>query len=461
MEIAASQIGNLRFPAHGWVARDSWTKLAGFLIVGYLGASRAFAYLGFPWISLYIGEMALVAFLLFGPTTNRGSWIKLVRRIKRLRRFQWALALLLCYGGFEALRGTLQGYPLFTACRDTAFNYYPLFIFLGVWVGLKDRNFLRGLVRALAWCNGCYGLAYVLLLNRLPWAMPGTASAASRVPLFTEPYGSAVALLGLVAFEPKLRRVWYLIALNAFVMLAVQVRAEWVGFAVGLLVFAWCTKRLRQVFAAGLLVIALLGAMYVTHISLPSPEGRGGRISADYIAARAVAPVSKNAASNLAPEKAAGFFAGTAEWRLIWWAGIWSAVNGTISKTLFGFGYGYPIGDLNPLIESGTFIQTPHSDFFYALGYSGWIGVLLFLFLQIELLRLLWRGYGITAQPFGLMCWAALLTTSLFEDFFEAPFGAIPFYLLIGITLAPGLIAASGGSGRAAAPVISPAQEVR
>lgn len=413
-----------------------WSRVIIFLIIGYLCASRSFAYLGLPWIKLYIGEIFLAAFLLIGPRSKHGSWIRVLRRAKRLRRFEWLLLLFLCYGAFEAFHGILSGYPMLTAFRDTAFNYYPLFLFLGIWVGLKDKVLLRHATRALAWWNGCYGLAYVLFLSRLSLTMPGTASAGSIVPLFSEPYGSAVALLGLLAFEPELRRVWHLLALNALVMLWVQVRAEWVGFAVGLFVFAWLTKRLRKLFVVGAVVAVLLGAMYATHLSLPSPKGRGGRISVDYIMARALAPINKSKASGLVPTQGPSGFEGTVTWRLVWWAGIWQAVNANVGRKLFGFGYGYPIGSLNPFIGSGTFIQTPHSDFFYALGYSGWVGLILFGLLQFELLRLLWRSFKNTGRPFGLMCWAGLLATAMFEDFLEAPFGAIPFYLVAGLATA-------------------------
>ncbi|HVB56414.1 MAG TPA: O-antigen ligase family protein [Candidatus Acidoferrales bacterium] len=428
-------------PVRRRICRGRWAGFCGFLIIGYLSMSRGFAYLGLPWISLYIGEIALVVFLLFGPESKQGRWVRIALRVRHLRRFEWLLLMLLCYGGFEALRGILEGYPAFAAARDTAFDYYPLFLFLGIWVGLADRDFLRRVVRKLAWWNGCYGLAYVLVLSRLPWTMPGTASAASIVPLFTEPYGSGIALLGLLAFEPKLRRVWYLVALNTFVMLGVQQRAEWVGFTVGLLTFAWCTNRLHQMFIAAALVVALLGVMFVARVNLQSPRGRGGRISVDYIVARAVAPISKNLADKLAPSKDAGFFAKTANWRLVWWASIWSHVNASVSNALFGFGYGYPIGELNPLVEPGMFIQTPHNDFMYALGFSGWLGVGLFGLLQLELCRLLLRSYGINGEPFGLMLWSMMVAFSMFTEIFEGPFGAIPFYLLAGMALAGGLLA--------------------
>lgn len=415
--------------------------------------TRSFAYLGIPWISLYIGEMALAAFLIFGPKTNQGPWLQVAWYSTQLWHFKWFLLMLICYGAFEALRGILSGYPVITAARDTAFNYYPVFLFLGIWVGLRDRGFLRRVARALAWWNGCYGLAYVLFLSHLSWSMPGTSGAPSDVPLFGQPYGSAVALLGLIAFEPRLGRVWHLIALNIVVLLWVQIRAEWVGFAMGSLVFVWCTKRLKPLAIAGALLVALIGIMYFGKIDLPSPETRGGRISIDNLVARAMAPFNRDIAENLASKEDVNQFAGNVEWRLVWWALIWGQVHATPASALLGLGYGYPIGDLNPFIEPGEFIQTPHNDFFYALGFSGWIGVILFGLLQIELLRLLWCSYKINGQPFGLMCWAALLAGSMFEDFFEAPFGAIPFYLLIGVAIAPGLLGGSVAPARAALPL--------
>jgi hypothetical protein len=217
---------------------EGWGRFAVFLIVGYLCMTRSFAYLGLPWISLYVGEMALAAFLIFGPKSKEGPWLRVAWHIPRLRRFEWIVLFLLCYGAFEALRGILAGYPAFTAARDTAFNYYPLFLLLGIWIGLRDRDFLRRVTRALAWLNGCYGLAYVVFLSELPWNLPGTSNAPSDVPLFGQPFGSAVALLGLITFERQLRRVWFLVALNLIVMFWVQIRAEWVVFGVGVLVLA-------------------------------------------------------------------------------------------------------------------------------------------------------------------------------------------------------------------------------
>ena len=155
MAAATTVTRRLTYPSGGQGLADNWARLALLLTIGYLCATRSFAYLGLPWISLYVGEMALAAFLLSNPRTKRGRWLRVAWHTIRLRRFEWLLLLLLCYGVLEALRGVLSGYPALTAARDTAFNYYPIFLFLGIWVGLRDRSFLQRAVHALAWWNGC------------------------------------------------------------------------------------------------------------------------------------------------------------------------------------------------------------------------------------------------------------------------------------------------------------------
>jgi hypothetical protein len=49
----------------------------------------------------------------------------------------------------------------------------------------------------------------------------------------------------------------------------------------------------------------------------------------------------------------------------------------------------------------------------------------------------LWRAYCRTGQPFGICYWVMILTWAHFDNFFETPFGAIPFYLLIGMAVGP------------------------
>jgi hypothetical protein len=110
-------------------------------------------------------------------------------------------------------------------------------------------------------------------------------------------------------------------------------------------------------------------------------------------------------------------------------------------------------------------IRTPHSIFFFALGYSGWIGVILFYSLQVSILVMLWRVYKLTGQSYGLAIWISTLTASFFGNSFESPMGSIPSYIGIGLIIGPvlsGKIEASalGSSHRPAAEVGQVAQPV-
>jgi hypothetical protein len=426
-----------------------WGNFAVILALGYFCMGRSFAYLGVPADGLFIGEVSLALFLVLGPGM-RGGWRWVAIRARRLRRVELLIVTSLVYGGIEGLRGVSAGYGTLGALRGTAFNYYALFLFWGVWAGLRDGGLLSRLARALAWCNGIYGAAYVLFLNRLPWMMPGTSGAPSIVPLFSAGWASAAVLLGLLAFESELRRVWHLIALNSLVLLGLEIRGEWVGLAVGLLVFVFCTKRLKRlesVVIAGAALVVVLVLSSIANFSLPGVTGRGGgRISVNYFVARVTAPLDRHLADSFAPDENVRTFAANADWRVNLWSSVWDAVNESPSRALFGLGYGYPMWNFVERDTSNAPLQSTHNDFIYALGFSGWIGVVIFVLLQLEIAKLLFRAFKVTGEPFGLMAWSALLTFSMFESYFESPFGAIPFYLLIGIALAPALFSQRSAS---------------
>jgi hypothetical protein len=71
----------------------------------------------------------------------------------------------------------------------------------------------------------------------------------------------------------------------------------------------------------------------------------------------------------------------------------------------------------------------------------GWVGVVLVAWLQVTIVRLLWRSYSLTGDPSGLVFWVMAMSRAFFEEGFETPFKAIPFYLLWGMAMAPGLAA--------------------
>ncbi len=423
-----------------------WPRIVCLLIVGYLSVSRSFAYLGVPAWQLFVGEVVFAFLLLFGPKIQNRRWMLVVLKLPGMRRFLNWYGLFLAYGILEVFRGIDAGYPPLTVIRDLAFNYYPFYFFLGLWAGLVKPDLLPRVLRGFAWFNGIYGVLFILYLNRLEWFMPGVSAEVAPVPIFGQPMYSFVALLGLLAYEKSVSRNWYLWLLNGFVMLGMQIRGEWVAFAVGVVIWGVLTRQGRRVMQAGAVMGLLFALMYVTDLRLPSPQGRSEYdISARHLVDRAMAPFR----ADVEDQKAAAGSEGadpreaTFIFRTVWWMAIWDSVHADLRTAGLGHGYGFPLGDLVPYLK-GDFIRTPHNTFFYALGYTGWIGVVLFTLFQFAIFRLLWDAYRADGEPFGIILWATMLIFSLATAFFEAPYGAIPFYLLAGCSCAPLLCAENG-----------------
>lgn len=413
-----------------------WGKSALVLLLGYLCIGRTFAYFGIPPLHIFIGEVVLALFLLCGPRTQSGQWPWVATQLQQLKHVLRAWMFFLACGIFQILHGIYLGNPALTSIRDFAFNYYPLYFLIGLWVGLRNPAFLERFFRVFAWFNGLYGLAYVLVLNQISWTLPGVSDDVVPVLAFGLPDYSFLALLGLLAFEPDLRKVWFPLLLNTFVLLGMLIRAEWLALAVGLCVFVWATGRLKHMFIAGGAVVVLLGLMVLADFKMPSPETRGegqGVISARDLIGRAAAPLHADLSTNYADVD--DVQVGTVVWRTIWWAAIWESAGEDLNLALWGHGYGYPLADLVPYLK-GQFLRTPHNVFFYALGYSGWVGVILFFWFQLRIFSVLWRVYRGRGQPFGLVFFSSMMIYACFTPFFETPHGAIPFYLVTGIASA-------------------------
>lgn len=261
----------------------------------------------------------------------------------------------------------------------------------------------------------------------------------SGVQLFGQPAGTYVAILGLLALEKDLRKVRVPLFLCAFVLLGLQVRAGWAAFLLGLVTWALIARRFGRL-AVGIAAVTLLLAVSVIFdLKLPANERQNrGEISARNIAGAAIAPFDRELASQFTDQ--ADRQAGTTEWRQDWWGAIWRSVHENPIRSVIGHGYGYTISNLVPFVEGRWDLRTPHNFFFYALGYGGWIGVATFAWVIIAICILLWRTYRLTGNPFGLVFVGTALGVASFGDYFETPFGAIPFFLMVGLAAAPGVI---------------------
>lgn len=411
------------------MALTLWDKLFVFQIVGYLAMTRSFAYLGVAPLKIFIGEIALAAFLLFRFNDSVDRWVRVTLRASPLTGFAISLGLFTGWGLLETARGIASEFPPLTAIQNFVFNLYPMYCFAGMWVGERHPALLRHLMLWLAWANGIYGILDILVLHKVPLMMPGNA----EVPLFGQPAGSAIAALGLLCYYGPSRKILLPALLNIIVMAGVQVRAEWLGFVVGLCVWGLLTRNLPRLAAGFAALAAFLAIGFITDLTMPGLESRGGIVSARSIVGKILAPLDAESAREYTQD--ANSAAGTVEWRKRWWKAIWESVHEQPALALMGHGYGYPLSYLVPYIRENS-VRSPHNVFYYALGYSGWIGVTLFVVLLMQLGWLAWQKFQSSGQSFGPVLWSFAVSSACFSNAFETPFGAIPFYLLMGIFVA-------------------------
>jgi hypothetical protein len=409
-------------------ARRRWSAVIQFLVIGYSALGRSFAYLGLAPAKLFVGEIFLGWFMTvhYRAVQRVIGWAGRTRVTALLRL---AMGIFLAHGLLCILHGFLLRRPAMPTLMNFAFNYYALYLVIGLATAMGGEHLMPRLTRRLAWIHGLYGVAYVGGLHSLYYPVPG-----SDVNIFAQPTASAFCVLALLQYEPKLSRAWFPILLNLAIMGAVQVRAEWLGFIAAFALWSVLAGKVRRLLLASVAVLTLIVIGLIFDVRLPGLSGRGGEISVQGIVGRALAPIDPYYAEKYV--EGAADLGGTVDWRTRWWKSIWSSVNeeGEI-EFFFGHGYGFEMTSLAINVEEG--VRTPHSVFFYALGYGGWLGALVFIFFQTAIAAALWKVYRLTGDAFGLAFWVLNLALGLFGNSFETPFGAIPFYLVTGIVLAP------------------------
>ena len=414
---------------------DMWSKWVLFLLVGYALTGRSFSYLGIPPAKLFIGDLTLAAFLFLQPRKIFDPWILALTKGGPLSSFGWVLLISIAYGIFEVIRGVLLGFTPLIAIQNLVFNVYPLFFFLGLWLGARRPELLLRYVQTFAFCLAIYAPLYLLLLYKVNAIMPGSGG----VPVFGQAGGGGLVILSLVCLAPKPARWWPAMVVAGAIFLAAQVRAEWLGTGVATLLWGVLSRKMNRVAMMALGVFTLLAVAALLDVNLPSPGERGGAISTSEIVARGLAAASPDLARDLTGSGNVGFYKGTITWRENWWKAIWQNSNESYTNLLIGPGYGFTLKNLVSYLKQKEDVRTPHNIFYYALGYSGWLGVVIFFSLQFACAAMLWRVYRLTGQAYGLAVWAATLISAFFGNVMETPSGAIPIYLIMGLIVGPTL----------------------
>ena len=415
-----------------------WACTAGLVVVvGYLTLGRPFAYLGIAQLNLFLAEILLLVSVVWRET--RVAWIEFWRWLiqgGRAHVLCWAIVFNLLYGIFQFARGAATGLNVLDGAKELTLNYGPFFIVLGIQLGRWSPSLMARTMLCIAWVNATYGIVQVFGLSHLNTALPGQPG----VTLFNLTTSAAVAILWLAANPRYSRYTWLLLPLNGIVLLGHQVRGEWLSLIVGIVVWLLISRRIRQVLIAGLAVVGLLVVLGLAGITLPSSATRGGNISVQGVVGRAISPFAPDQAAELVGADTAESTNGTAEWRTRWWSAIEKSAADDATNALIGHGYGYQLSDLTTGVTPD--IRTPHSIYFYTLGYVGYFGVAVLLLLWAALFQLLWRTYRVTGDPFGIVFFASYISMSLLEPFFETPLGATPTYLFLGFCIAPAVAAA-------------------
>lgn len=412
-----------------WITTIQWpAALLLTILTGYMALTRSFAHFGIG--PLYVSELVIGLLIVFRPDTIVKPLVDRLFNDGPLTFFTYVTTLFVLYGAFQFARG-LRGPFAMDAAKNFAFNYYVIFIFAGIWIGLTHPRLLPKFLYVLSWILGLYGVAYLGFLSDTSELVYDGIHAPESI--WGQPNGCAMMILALLAFERDWRKISIPMLLNSLVLLGNQRRAEWLAFFAAVIVLSFLTRQMNRLFLTSAMVLGLLMVGLITDFKIPAPNIRGGDISARAIVGRAIAAVDQRAAASFTREAAT--LSGTVSWRTGWWKNILHDVHKSEKATVIGYGYSYEIWEQHP--EGIDNIRTPHNIAMFCLAYGGYVGVFIYYFFHCQLALCLWRVYKLNGNAFGICLWIVITAWAPLDNLVEAPFGAIPFYILCGIQLAP------------------------
>jgi hypothetical protein len=213
---------------------DAWTQaIVLYLYLGFV-LGKASAYLG-----LLVG-----GFMLFSTRILWDRWFKALTNDKDvLHTWSWAFLVSLLYGFAQTIIGQLRGYPLVTTMEILAFNLYPAYLFLGIWIGMRHPGLLRNYIRYSAWLAVVYAPLYFLVFRKLTVSLSGLLPGNDMAILGNPGSGSAT-ILALIAYEPNLLKFWLPLLVCACLTIANQERSDWIGMILALAIWGLLAKRM-------------------------------------------------------------------------------------------------------------------------------------------------------------------------------------------------------------------------
>lgn len=427
---------------------------AGFALVGgYVMLNRGFAGFHLPLgpLPLYVGELALAPLLLLAIARLRG---------RPLGAPVWLLALWMAFN----LALTLPHIGTFglVAIRDAAIWYYGLYMLVGMaaWQSLDAQTTCRW----LGWIFVATIFTVVASMMTESGILPPIELPISDGPLIgnRDDANAMYLLAGAALFltssyverTPWPRSLTPVLVLVAFgLVAAAQHRSAFVALAAVLALLAvlrlW--RPVVVLVGAGTAVIVLL---YVLNVSIEDPES-GRPISARTIVQRQLSTVAFLGGGERAVRSDSD--SGTIRWRTIWWDALLRESLADPRLFLVGRGYGPDLRDAvrglegqtlnwNQGSEAGRTVRAPHNIAVTVLARSGLVGLVLWLTLLgaccVGIIRAIASARRAGARDDEMLgVWLATFVTtvvvaSLFGVVLESPFGAVPFFFILGLGVA-------------------------
>ena len=405
------------------------------IVFGYTTFGRAFAYLGVN--PLFIGEV----FIGYSVIKNPNAWMrKWIQGVCELRLIHTSVMLLILWGLACVLRSIahpIPGVSTIDVLKSSVFSFYPICLPIGLAIGaqLTSAQFVQFMKRFAVWW-AIYGVMYVGVMASgqwvpLPWKQ--------EVPLFWQPPIAPLMPAALLAIWPLLNGWKWRLPLFLMSMVPVVVspgRGVILGLVAALFVVSMVSARRALVVVGS--AFAVLVLWWIVGPYFQAFEGRGQAMHPVFPISRIVATFNEDWAADMLIEAGypgaaddARIASDTADWRKTLWEGAMGSLD-TTARMVFGHGHGPSFQQFTP---DGLDVRTPHNFAVYAIFYTGVFGLALFCLLLCGIILSSWMLPDRNIRTMQFAHIAATVVLALVSNVFEAPFGAIPFYLLSGIIL--------------------------
>lgn len=420
-----------------------------FVMAGYILLNRNFAELhvtvgGLPF---YVGELLLVVGLPWAIT----HWPRHLTRTHTV--FFAMLGLWLAYATARLLSSDLSSG--LNAIRDFAIAYYAVFAIIGyavwpmmprkVWIAFFALVFIALIpVAAVTALQGPFGLP-------IPGEDPVAPTKADRADVMAVGLLAAATFFLLALRTARFTLARLILSSAALtLLLPLEVRAATIGAVAVLGIFAVQHRWRTLLSLIGLPVVAfalisLAGVQFRGRSSDGSPEALIGRQFSTFSILAGGQAVDAAASGDYWTQDTA---VDTVAWRLAWWNALSNDVGSTLQGALFGVGFGSDLtGPLGLPVDNSVSrpLRSPHNFLLTLFARTGLVGLALWVgfvlaWLHPMLAAIRSAAHDGNQRDADWLLWflaypVALLIAALFGVVLEGPFGAMPFYLLLGMGL--------------------------